>query len=297
MAPYLYRAPVPDPSPRAYCAEYELPAVCSSPILSAHKNKESMVRERLDCAVVMVGDDAWTAPFLGYHASGRLVMHPLVVGRERIADVLFGPTVALRRYDACLMRVGEDNLSELRTMLSVPRGRLETFLIAYADDLKAVAIQDLYALGVSDFIRPPFCAESLRARIERLLDMSGGRMAMLALAEDVLEYGDEPKVMNEAALCATILERSGMELEAYAVASALSSATSRESFRAVKGRIVERFEKAYIRAALGRHQGNIAMAARAAQKHRRAFWELMRKHDIDAESYRTLVPPNHAQDG
>lgn len=288
---------LPDPPIAAYCAEYELSAVGSSPILGAHKNRESMMRERLDCAVVMVGDDAWTAPFMGYQASGRLVMHPLMIERERIADVLFGSAVALRRYDACLVRVGEDNLASLRTLLSAPRGRLETFLIAYADDLRATAIQDLYALGISDFIRPPFCAESLRARIERLLDMNGGRMAMLALAENGLEYGAEPKAVDEATLCATILQRSGMELEAYAIASALGSATSRESFRVVKGRIVERFEKAYIRAALGRHQGNIAMAARAAQKHRRAFWELMRKHNIDADSYRTLVPPNHPQDG
>src|SRR3546814_15833214 len=69
------------------------------------------------------------------------------------------------------------------------------------------------------------------------------------------------------ALCATILERSGMELEAFAIASASRCATSRVSFRTAKSQIIERFERAYITAALGRHSGNIAMAARAAQKH------------------------------
>ena len=34
------------------------------------------------------------------------------------------------------------------------------------------------------------------------------------------------------------------------------------------------------------HQGNISRAARAADKNRRAFWELIRKHGIDAQSFR-----------
>lgn len=254
------------------------------------------MRERLDCAVVMADNESWSATLLGRQASGRLVMHPLMVEGGDIAEVLFGPAMALRRYDACLLRVDEHNLAAWRTMLSAGYGRPGAFLIAYAHDLRAKAIQDLYALGVSDFIRPPFCAESLRARIERLLDMGGGRMRMLGLAEGAPEYEDD-QVLDEAGLCATILRRSGMELEAYAIASASRSATSRESFRVAKGRIVERFEKAYIRAALGHHRGNVAMAARAAQKHRRAFWELMRKHNIDADPYRPLVPPNPAQDG
>ena len=32
--------------------------------------------------------------------------------------------------------------------------------------------------------------------------------------------------------------------------------------------------------------GNIAQAARLARKHRRAFFELLRKHDIDVDRYR-----------
>ena len=95
-----------------------------------------------------------------------------------------------------------------------------------------------------------------------------------------------PVTASELAFCDTILDRSGGELEAYAVAVAMQRATSRESFRAAKCQVVARFERAYIRAALGRHSGNITLAARMAQKHRRAFWALMRKHDIDPAPYR-----------
>jgi len=59
-----------------------------------------------------------------------------------------------------------------------------------------------------------------------------------------------------------------------------------ESFQTAKARVITGFERDYIIRMLRHHSGNISMAARAAQKHRRAFWALMRKHQIDAELYR-----------
>jgi two-component system response regulator GlrR len=54
------------------------------------------------------------------------------------------------------------------------------------------------------------------------------------------------------------------------------------SFRALKARTIEQFERAYIVQLLQANQGNITRAAQAAQKNRRAFWQLMRKYDIRA---------------
>jgi hypothetical protein len=59
-----------------------------------------------------------------------------------------------------------------------------------------------------------------------------------------------------------------------------------EPFRIAKSRVVDSFECDYVRTALSRHAGNVARAARASAKHRRAFWALMRKHHIDAAPYR-----------
>jgi len=59
-----------------------------------------------------------------------------------------------------------------------------------------------------------------------------------------------------------------------------------ETFRAAKAQVVNGFEREYIRHALSRHGGNVAQAARACSKHRRAFWALMRKHGIEAAPYR-----------
>lgn len=59
-----------------------------------------------------------------------------------------------------------------------------------------------------------------------------------------------------------------------------------ESFRVTKARMVAEFEKSYIHRLLLAYDGNIARAAHAAGKHRRAFWELMRKHKLHLTSLR-----------
>jgi two-component system, NtrC family, response regulator GlrR len=59
-----------------------------------------------------------------------------------------------------------------------------------------------------------------------------------------------------------------------------------ESFNAAKRRIITEFERSYIERSLLAHQGNITKAAAGAGKDRRTFWELIRKHGIDAGQYR-----------
>ena len=59
-----------------------------------------------------------------------------------------------------------------------------------------------------------------------------------------------------------------------------------EGFRTAKARVVEHFERDYIERLLLASAGNIANAARTAQKNRRAFFELLRKHAIDAGRFR-----------
>jgi DNA-binding NtrC family response regulator len=53
-----------------------------------------------------------------------------------------------------------------------------------------------------------------------------------------------------------------------------------ESFQEAKNRMVEQFEKTYIKGLLLSNHCNISRSAKAAQKNRRAFWELIRKHHI-----------------
>ncbi len=55
------------------------------------------------------------------------------------------------------------------------------------------------------------------------------------------------------------------------------------SFRLLKEKAVAAFEQNYVRSALEQWQGNIAQAARAAQKNRRVFFRLMRKYNISVQ--------------
>jgi two-component system response regulator GlrR len=59
-----------------------------------------------------------------------------------------------------------------------------------------------------------------------------------------------------------------------------------ESFQKAKAKAIAQFEQAYLQDLLMAHQGNITRAARAAQKHRRAFWQLLRKHAINPADFR-----------
>jgi two-component system response regulator GlrR len=63
----------------------------------------------------------------------------------------------------------------------------------------------------------------------------------------------------------------------------------RESLREAKAREIARFEKNYIQGVLSACSGNITRAARAARKNRRAFWQLIQKHQIDVNRFRPSV--------
>jgi len=65
-----------------------------------------------------------------------------------------------------------------------------------------------------------------------------------------------------------------------------SNETVPQSFSATKAAVIENFERNYILKLLHLYNGNITRAAEAAHKHRRAFWQLIRKHRIDAGSFK-----------
>lgn len=66
-----------------------------------------------------------------------------------------------------------------------------------------------------------------------------------------------------------------------------SESDVQESFQEAKVKMIAAFERTYIERLLLAHHGNISQAARAAQKNRRAFWELVRKHQIDVHIFKT----------
>lgn len=246
------------------------------------------MRERLDCAVMLTYCTLdWVEPLLGQYAGGRLFLHglePVVdIEREGAAQALSAMAMALRRYDACLLPVWPATLSWARISLSQALPQLQTPVLALVRELTAAGLFDLHDLGVSDFLRHPLCSHEARIRIERLL---AGRRAYRTgpgSSHQLAETGNGSAYSRGAA------ESGGndpRDIENYAFAAASRCSSTSESFQQAKKTVVATFERAYITASLGKHGGNIAMAARAAKKNRRAFWALMRKHSIDAEPFR-----------
>jgi DNA-binding NtrC family response regulator len=59
--------------------------------------------------------------------------------------------------------------------------------------------------------------------------------------------------------------------------------------RQAKAKEIARFEKNYIQGLLSACKGNITKAAQVAQKNRRAFWQLIQKHQINVSSFKSTI--------
>lgn len=194
--------------------------------------------------------------------------------------------VGLRRYDHCILPVAPASLAWTRMALQQAGGTLVTPVLLFVHDMTAPAIEDLLQLGAADFMAAPYCLESLRVRLGRLSRRTPWRLppGQLAEAAPVYPVGvREPEPMRpelRPRVPRQVLHQglAGLHHQVDRVAH--------EPFGQAKARVVDGFESDYIRLALSRYQGNVARAARASSKHRRAFWALMRKHGIDAAPYR-----------
>lgn len=228
-------------------------------------------------------------------------------------DALARIALSLRRFDGCILPVAPCSLAWARMALQQARDALTTPILLLIHDVKAPAILDLLSLGAADFIGQPVCLESMRVRLARLARPGAARPGSVAggVHERQVSYLGAPPEADRAmpALAPAHAMRAGRaagavptpwaaapharpRVPADIVEQALNTMrhqyrrSAPETFRAAKAQVVNGFEREYIRHALSRHGGNVAQAARACAKHRRAFWALMRKHGIDAAPYR-----------
>ncbi len=115
-------------------------------------------------------------------------------------------------------------------------------------DFTAEALEALQAYGWPGNVR------ELEHVVERAVVLSGDRARIEAAAIDLPQAGRGP--------------------------------APPQPFQEAKARAIARFERSYLEELLATFGGNITRAARAARKNRRAFWELIRKHAIDARRFR-----------
>ncbi len=236
------------------------------------------------------------------------------------AQALAQAGISLRRFDLCLLPVSLDTLAWTRQALAlIPRGPFLP-LVGIFQNLKSAAMQDLLELGMTDFVRLPLCPDEFRARVlttvsrvpkpgtlrepDAAYTSSDWYAAVSQSSSKLTQVSQGPAVPGQAAVqlpghagqvflnakAQKVKSSRGVDRQPLKSAIAFNTIHHQTeqpgSFRETKNKLVSNFERTYITEALIKHSGNIAMAARASNKHRRAFWALMRKHDIAAELYR-----------
>lgn len=230
----------------------------------------------------------WALDYAGAYKNVHLQTRPFepMLTGDSVEHGLKNWAEQLKYYDVALVAVSPHNLSWIRSQLHYARAYLRTPILAVMRHLQPAAIQDVLDAGAADFIMDDSFITEFSIRVKLLQHpRRGGRQAT-----ETNRVESESDLPSEMVLS---LQDAGA-LDAYTAAVATRCAIQSQSFQQAKRSMVHRFEKAYIRAALVRNQGNITRAARAAQKHRRSFWELMRKHNIDAEIFRESACPDQS---
>lgn len=277
------------------------------------------MRQQIDCAVLKLASHAdWVESEL-QRASGaltRIRLHSLNwetsaaiaehdSGVRLAVNAFATSSVSLRRYDLCLLPVTIETLGWTRQALAaIPRGPFVP-LVGLFSGLRSAAMQDLLELGLADFVRVPLDPDEFRARLLAVISKMPRpgtlREPQASPASGVGAIPQNAPVGAHDAVTRTGLRGvasrfgpGGRSLRTgsrhggpqYGQGPKRDRTMQQESFRSAKSQVVDKFEREYIANALAATEGNIAMAARASSKHRRAFWALMRKHAIDAAQFR-----------
>jgi transcriptional regulator with PAS, ATPase and Fis domain len=156
--------------------------------------------------------------------------------------------------------------------------------------------QDLYyRLNVLTMMLPPLRArrEDIRLLARHFLrkyllefqtpakEISDSAMQLLTLHDWPGNVRELEHVIKRAVI---LSERQSIECEDLNLTR--REAPQPETFQQAKASVVNQFERSYIQNLLQTYHGNITRAADAAHKNRRAFWQLIRKHNINARNFK-----------
>lgn len=195
------------------------------------------------------------------------------------SGLLASSIVELRRFDALLLTVSLDTLAWTRRSLAALPKTPVVPIIGVLDGLQSGAMIDLLELGMTDFVQRAVCPQEFRAR---LINAVCRTPRYIPLREPV-GVGQSKRTYLDPRNPARADPRQSQPgpSERLAVSHLVWPTVS---FQENKQRVIELFERQYLRTALRRANGNITAAARLANKDRRSFWELMRRHKVTASN-------------
>ena len=97
--------------------------------------------------------------------------------------------------------------------------------------------------------------------------------------------GNIRELENQIERAVALTQFGNIEVDVLNIKEFNAESDGHDTFVQAKRRVIEEFEKNYLRTTLEMSEGNITRAARKAGKNRRAYWELLRKHSIVASEY------------
>jgi DNA-binding response OmpR family regulator len=249
------------------------------------------MRPELDVAILCpAANRNWFEPLKESinHALSRIMLHEVIwqgaspmplspSSPQPIADltpdVLARSILAVRRYDAILLPISLETLAWTRQCLAaIPRGQ-HLALLGVAKDLVSGALLDLMALGLTDYVTLPVNAAEFRARVIAVVARAP---RPIALREQSVE---SPLPMYDPRQPNRLRPTTLSQPTSHPLAQT-SLNWDGSGFAQAKKKVMQAFERQYLTTALQRANGRITVAARHAKKDRRAFWELLRKHDL-----------------
>lgn len=202
-------------------------------------------------------------------------------------SVLSNLSQRLQRFDFILLPVSRDSLVWSRMLLQQTHISLLPPVVALTREIHPVAMYDLVCLGVADFAFEPDNIEELRVRLLMIMRHAHEKQLLDGLMPPLLQ--DEACV-NTHRIIDSVKPASKSLKPVFDAGTCCKELANRgKSYKEAKSAVVAHFEQFYITNALFRCGGNIAMAARASDKHRRAFWALMQKHGIKADAFKDML--------
>jgi two-component system response regulator GlrR len=183
----------------------------------------------------------------------------------------------IRRADVRIIAASNLNLEE-----AVAQGRVR---------------QDLYyRLNIISLILPPLRErrEDIPLLARHFLARYGAELnkEISELSEEAMQLlmghnwpGNVRELEHVIERAIVLCEGSVLETRDFVISRAAGNG-GQQSLQEAKAKEIARFERDYIHGLLSACKGNITRAAQVAKKNRRAFWQLIQKHDIDVARFK-----------
>jgi DNA-binding NtrC family response regulator len=161
--------------------------------------------------------------------------------------------------------------------------------------------QDLYyRLNIISLILPPLrerrediplLAHHFLARYASELDKEVGEFSSDAMQLLMVHHwpGNVRELEHVIERAVVLCEGSMLQSHDLVISTRATPNGGQESLREAKAKEIARFERDYIQGLLSACKGNITRAAQVAKKNRRAFWQLIQKHQIDVARFKTSM--------